>query len=228
MTVTEFPLVQVRRVTKCFAPPRDAADRLAGWLTGKTKSAVVQALSEVDMEIRKGEVVGLVGESGCGKSTLGRVIAGIHSPTSGDVVWPANTATRDRTKRLRAQMVFQDPYSSLNPRMRVGDAISEAPVAHGMVGRRDAQSFAAEQLARAGLSPEFAQRFPHQLSGGQRQRVGIARALAVSPQLLVCDESVAALDVSIQAQIINLFARLRSDLGLTLLFISHDLGVVNI
>jgi len=185
----------------------------------------------VNLSIRKGEVVGLVGESGCGKSTLGRVVAGIMPPSEGTVLWRgtdvnALTGAARRESQLRAQMIFQDPYASLNPRMKVQDIVGEAPLVHGITTRGNFDEYVDEQIRRAGLDPAFKKRYPHQFSGGQRQRIGIARALAVKPEFLVCDEAVAALDVSIQAQILNLFMQLRSELDLTYLFISHDLGVV--
>jgi peptide/nickel transport system ATP-binding protein len=176
-------------------------------------------------------VVGLVGESGCGKSTLGRIVAGILPQSEGQVFWNGQdvatlTGEAARTAKLRRQMIFQDPYASLNPRMRVADIVGEAPLVHGLVKRAGFDSYVDEQMRRAGLDPNFKRRYPHQFSGGQRQRIGIARALAVQPEFIVCDEAVAALDVSIQAQILNLFMRLRRELDLTYLFISHDLGVV--
>jgi peptide/nickel transport system ATP-binding protein len=178
-----------------------------------------------------GEVVGLVGESGCGKSTLGRVVAGVHEASAGEMHFEGtplsamNTAQR-RAANLAVQMIFQDPMSSLNPRMRVLDIVGEAPRVHGMVPAADIDDYVAQTLLRVGLDPSYRSRYPHQFSGGQRARIGIARALAVQPRFLVCDESVAALDVSIQAQVLNLFMDLRRDLNLTYLFISHDLGVV--
>ena len=183
------------------------------------------------MIIQRGEVVGLVGESGCGKSTLGRMVAGIMPPTEGQILFKgrdiATLSGRDtKSAKLKVQMIFQDPYASLNPRLRVADIVGEAPLTHGLVSRADFDSYLDAQLHRAGLDPTFKRRYPHQFSGGQRQRIGIARALAVQPEFLVCDEAVAALDVSIQAQILNLFMDLRRDLDLTYLFISHDLGVV--
>jgi peptide/nickel transport system ATP-binding protein len=172
-----------------------------------------------------------VGESGCGKSTLGRIVAGIMEPSDGQVLYRGrDTASlppaEAKTAALAVQMIFQDPFASLNPRMRAKDIVGEAPVAHGVVKRGEIDAYTDDLLRRVGLDPSFKRRYPHQFSGGQRQRIGIARALAVKPEFIVCDEAVAALDVSIQAQVLNLFMKLRADLGLTYLFISHDLGVV--
>jgi ABC-type oligopeptide transport system ATPase subunit len=193
--------------------------------------ATTHAVDDVSFAVGEGEVVGLVGESGSGKSTIGRMIAGLLAPTEGEILFRGRdvTARSRHTAReaaLRIQMIFQDPMSSLNPRMRVRDIVAEAPLYHGLIRRSEARAFVAETLRRVGLDPTIAERYPHQFSGGQRQRIVIARALAVSPQFLICDESVAALDVSIQAQVLNLFLRLRRELGLAYLFISHDLGVV--
>jgi peptide/nickel transport system ATP-binding protein len=169
-----------------------------------------------------------VGESGCGKSTVGRLIAGILTPSEGSVRYKGGDVARPRTVRegLGVQMIFQDPFSSLNPRKRVGDAIGEAPVAHGLVSRAAADAYVAEVMERCGIDPALRRRLPHQFSGGQRQRICIARALAVKPDFLICDEAISALDVSIQAQILNLFMDLKEQFDLTYLFISHDLGVV--
>jgi len=228
---TETPMVELRGISRRFAKKLDIAAKLARRLGADVREEVVHAVDGVDLRIRKGEVVGLVGESGCGKSTLGRVVAGILPQSEGQVLWngqdvaslPAEAA---RIAKLRRQMIFQDPYASLNPRMRVADIVGEAPLVHGMVKRGAFDDYVDEQMRRAGLDPTFKRRYPHQFSGGQRQRIGIARALAVQPEFIVCDEAVAALDVSIQAQILNLFMRLRRELDLTYLFISHDLGVV--
>ena len=228
---TETPMVELRGISRRFAKKLDIAAKIARRLGADVREEIVHAVDGVDLRIRKGEVVGLVGESGCGKSTLGRIVAGILPQSEGQVLWngqdvaslPADAA---RIAKLRRQMIFQDPYASLNPRMRVADIVGEAPLVHGMVKRGAFDDYVDEQMRRAGLDPTFKRRYPHQFSGGQRQRIGIARALAVQPEFIVCDEAVAALDVSIQAQILNLFMRLRRELDLTYLFISHDLGVV--
>src|SRR5262245_6789548 len=219
--------VEVEEVSKLFRPRLTLGERIAAALGSFIETRTVRALDRVSLSIRPGEVVGLVGESGCGKSTLGRIIAGILPPTSGTARIggePVMIGGRKRTTRV--QMVFQDPFASLDPRMRVGQAIAEGPIAHAIISRTDASPYVRKWLEAVGLDYDFAGRFPHQFSGGQRQRIAIARALAMTPDVLVCDEPVASLDVSIQAQIINLFLKLRRELGLTMLFISHDLGVV--
>jgi peptide/nickel transport system ATP-binding protein len=229
------PIIELRGVSKRFGPSHDAAGRLgraiSRQLGARQKNEIVQAVDGVDFSVSRGEVVGLVGESGCGKSTIGRMVAGIMPPSDGTVLFKGqDVATlppdRLRDARLKVQMIFQDPYASLNPRLRVADIVGEAPLVHGLVKRADFDAYLDAQLRRAGLDPAYRRRYPHQFSGGQRQRIGIARALAVQPEFLVCDEAVAALDVSIQAQILNLFMDLRRELDLTYLFISHDLGVV--
>jgi peptide/nickel transport system ATP-binding protein len=191
----------------------------------------VHAVDDVTLSVAAGETVGLVGESGCGKSTLGRVAVGLLAPSAGERWWRGQSCigtdgAERRKQQLKMQMIFQDPDASLNPRLRVVDIVGEAPVVHGLIAPRQQIEYVGLQLNRVGLDPTLMRRFPHQFSGGQRARIGIARALAVKPEFLVCDESVAALDVSIQAQVLNLFMDLRVALNLTYLFISHNLGVV--
>ncbi len=227
----EPPMVEIRDVSKNFVKSLDLAMRIFNLFGGKLREEIVHAVDQVSFTIEEGEVVGLVGESGCGKSTIGRIVAGILEPTSGAILHRAVDFTdmdpaQVRQVSLKTQMIFQDPFASLNPRMRVKDIIGEAPVVHGIVPASDLDDYLVEVMNLCGLDPTFVRRYPHQFSGGQRQRIGIARALAVKPEFLVCDEAVAALDVSIQAQILNLFMDLRQELGLTYLFISHDLGVV--
>ena len=224
------PLLELRAVSKRFGERAGTLARLTRALGGRPP-AVVHALEGVNLAVREGEVVGLVGESGCGKSTLGRIVARILDPTEGERYWRGRPyrefeARSARAERLAVQMIFQDPYASLNPRMRIAQIVGEAPVVHGLVARAQRDQYVAEVLHRVGLDGSLMRRFPHQFSGGQRSRIGIARALAVRPRFLVCDEAVAALDVSIQAQVLNLFIRLREELALSYLFISHDLGVI--
>lgn len=225
------PLVRLENISKRFVKHLDVAGRLAARLGADVREEVVHAVDGVSLDIAEGEVVGLVGESGCGKSTLGRVVAGIHEASEGRLYYAGrDTATLTgadaRAVALKVQMIFQDPFASLNPRLKVEEIVGEAPLVHGIVKRSEQREYVDDLLRRVGLDPEFRRRYPHQFSGGQRQRLGIARALAVKPDFLVCDEAVAALDVSIQAQVLNLFMRLREELQLTYLFISHDLGVV--
>ena len=226
-----IPIVELKDVSKRFVKSLDMAGRLAAKLGANVREETVHAVDRVSLSVAEGEVVGLVGESGCGKSTLGRVVAGILPQTQGDVLYRGQKLSalsgRARVKAaLAVQMIFQDPYASLNPRMRVADIIGEAPLYHGLTDKAGEAAYLDETMRRVGLDPAYKQRYPHQFSGGQRQRIGSARALAVKPEFVVCDESVAALDVSIQAQILNLFMELRAALNLTYLFISHDLGVV--
>ena len=193
--------------------------------------AHVRAVDGVDLEIQAGETVGLVGESGCGKSTLGRAVVRLLEPTGGKILFKGDDITHLKGARLRAlrrdmAMIFQDPYASLDPRQTVGDIVGEPIDVHGLAKGKERQDRIQELLRVVGLNPRFVDRYPHEFSGGQRQRVGIARALAVEPSFIVCDEPISALDVSIQAQIINLLERLQSKFNLTYLFIAHDLSVV--
>ena len=221
------PFLQLDGVTREFAPNLSAGDKLAARLGANVETRTLVAVDAVDLHVRRGETLGLVGESGCGKSTLGRLAAGILAPTRGTVTLDGMPVRADGSKLVtRVQTVFQDPFASLDPRMKVGAAVSEGPVAHGLTTKREARGYGAEWFERVGLDAGFVDRYPHQFSGGQRQRIAIARALAMRPDVLICDEPVASLDVSIQAQVINLFLELRRELGLTCLFISHDLSVV--
>jgi len=217
------PILRVRNLVKHF--------QIGGGLFGGG-AGIVKAVDGVSFEIQRGETLGLVGESGCGKTTTGRCILRLEPPTSGEVVFEGRDMSKVsdaemRGLRRRMQVIFQDPYSSLNPRMTVGQIISEPLGVHRIVPDRAARAARVQDLLRhAGLLPAMARRYPHELSGGQRQRVGIARALAMEPSLIICDEPVSALDVSIQAQIINLLEDLQAEFGLTYLFVAHDLSVV--
>ena len=218
------PLVEVRDLKKYFPV-------IEGIVIQRTV-AEVKAVDGVSFDIRKGETLGLVGESGCGKTTTGRCLLRLERPTAGSIVYDGvDMATLDRrglsAVRQKIQVIFQDPYSSLNPRMKIGDIIAEPMHVHNIepdAAARDKR--VADLLTMCGLSPRMADRYPHEMSGGQRQRVGIARALSMRPEFIVCDEAVSALDVSIQAQVINLLEDLREELDLTYLFIAHDLSVV--
>jgi len=198
----------------------------------KTRVGAVQAVDGVDLQLRRGETLGVVGESGCGKSTLAKLLVGLEKPTSGEINVRGQNMVTMRGSKLRharrnIQMVLQDPYTSLNPRMTVGDIIGEPFEIHPEVTPRKGRETAVRDLLdTVGLNPDHINRYPHQFSGGQRQRIGIARALALKPEIIVCDEPVSALDVSIQAQVINLLEGLQNELGLSYIFIAHDLSVV--
>jgi len=219
---SEKPLVSVRGLKKYFPVRRGILRREVG---------AIRAVDDVSFDIRRGETLGLVGESGSGKSTVGRVMLALDDPTAGEVVFDGDdlaalSAGDLRLRRRQMQFIFQDPYASLNPRMRIGRAIREPLDIHGLGTPRDREERVAELLALVGLDESHAARFPHEFSGGQRQRIGIARALTTRPAFIVADEPISALDVSIQAQIVNLLADLKAELGLTYLFIGHDLAMV--
>lgn len=215
-------LLEVKKLKKYFY--------MNGDILGRSKSSL-QAVDDVSFAIRRGETLGLVGESGCGKSTIGRTIIKLYEPTAGKIFFDGQDITDLKPRemlpyRKRMQMIFQDPYASLNARMTVGDIIAEPMNIHGMASGRERQDQIMQLLSQVGLNSEHANRYPHEFSGGQRQRVGIARALAVNPELIICDEPISALDVSIQAQVVNLMEDLQHELGLTYLFIAHDLSMV--
>ena len=216
-------LLSVRDLTKHF-PIK------SGFIFKKNK-AYVHAVDGVSFDIYKGETLGLVGESGCGKSTTGRTVLQLYEPTSGSVIFDGKDLTKLKGAELRGvrkdlQMIFQDPYASLNPRMTVGQIVGEPMLIHGTCTGETRTQKVKELLNLVGLNPAFINRYPHEFSGGQRQRIGIARALALEPKLIVCDEPISALDVSIQAQVVNLLEDLQKEMGLTYLFIAHDLSMV--
>ncbi|MEO1585392.1 MAG: oligopeptide/dipeptide ABC transporter ATP-binding protein [Planctomycetota bacterium] len=221
-STTDQPFIEVRDVVKKFPVRGGVLNRVV---------ANVHAVSGVSFDIRKGETLGIVGESGCGKSTLGKVLIRLLEPTSGSVRLEGREITgldHDAMMpiRRRMQIIFQDPYSSLNPRLTVRQLLKEAIAFHGIVGKDEMESYIDGLIETVGLRPEAKDKFPHEFSGGQRQRLGIARALALKPEMIVADEPVSALDVSIQAQVLNLMMDLKEQLGLTMMFISHDLKVV--
>lgn len=213
--MSNLPLVSVKNLKKYFP---------AG-------ASFLKAVDDISFEIFPGETLGLVGESGCGKSTAGRTLLRLEEPTSGEILFDGQDILKLKPKELKAlrqqfQIIFQDPYASLNPRMTAGDIIAEPLDIHKLAKGAQREDRVEELLSLVGLSPQYKRRFPHEFSGGQRQRIGIARALAVNPRFIVCDEPISALDVSIQAQIVNLLKKLQHDMGLTYLFIAHDLAMI--
>lgn len=222
-------IFEAKDLSRSFTVGRSALRDLADHFLRDRPPTVLRAVDNVSLTLREDETLGIVGESGCGKSTLARMIAGILPASSGERHFRGESYDSFLARKrdaLKIQMVFQDPLSSLNPRLRVGDIVGEAAVLHGLVPRSKVRDYVVDILARVGLPADSIGRYPHQFSGGQRQRVGIARALAVKPDMLICDEAVAALDVSVQAQIINLLMDIKRDSGLSMIFISHDLGVI--
>lgn len=216
-------LLEVRNLKKYF-PVKESG-------LGKKEKKYVKAVDDVNFQIRRGETLGLVGESGCGKTTCGRTVLRIYDPTEGEVLYRGkNIAGLSKREllpyRKEMQMIFQDPYASLDPRMMVGDIVSEGMREHEKMSRAEMQEKTAYLLDKVGLNSEHANRYPHEFSGGQRQRIGIARALALNPKFIICDEPISALDVSIQAQVINMLEDLQQEMGLTYLFIAHDLCMV--
>jgi oligopeptide/dipeptide ABC transporter ATP-binding protein len=222
-------IFEAKDLSRSFTVGHRVFGDLANRFMGDRPPTVLRAVDNVSLTLREGETLGVVGESGCGKSTLARMIAGILPVSSGERHFrgePYDSLLARKRDALKIQMVFQDPLSSLNPRLRVGEIVGEAAVLHGLVPRSRVKEYVIDILARVGLPADSLGRYPHQFSGGQRQRIGIARSLAVKPDMLICDEAVAALDVSVQAQIINLLMDIRRDSGLAMIFISHDLSVI--
>jgi oligopeptide transport system ATP-binding protein len=222
MAATDNILLEVNNLKMYFPIKRGVFQRRVG---------DIKAVDDVSFFIRRGETFGLVGESGCGKTTAGRCILQLYRPTAGEIVFEGEDLTKLKGQKLRAmrremQMIFQDPYASLNPRMTVGSIIGEPLEVHGTAKGKAKRERVQELLRVVGLNPYFVNRYPHEFSGGQRQRIGVARALALNPSFIVADEPISALDVSIQAQIINMLEELQDELGLTFLFIAHDLSVV--
>ncbi len=218
----EKPLLEVKHLVKYFPIKKGVFRRVVGW---------IKAVDDVSFDVYEGETLGLVGESGCGKTTTGLTILRLEEPTSGEVVFQGKNLAElppeeMRKERRNLQIIFQDPYSSLDPRMRVKDIIAEGLLSHNLYDRAQRIKIVGDLLQKVGLSPDYMNRFPHEFSGGQRQRIGIARALALNPKLIVCDEAVSALDVSIRSQVINLLEDLQKEFGLTYIFIAHDLSVI--
>ena len=225
------PILKIEGVSKRFTRKPGLVVRGLDRLSGRDSTQTVHAVNDVNLSVPRGEVLGIVGESGCGKSTLGRVVSGIYAPSEGTVTLEGQPVARDHRGNVdklttRVQMIHQDPFASLNPRMKVGEIIAEGPRIHGLIPAREVQERVRSLLEQVGLEGAMYNRYPHELSGGQNQRVGIARAMITRPKLIVCDEAVSALDVSIQAQIVKLLKDLQDEFGMSMLFISHDLSVV--
>lgn len=217
-----MPILEVKNLKKYFPIKKGILGN---------KLSLVKAVDDVSFSIEKGETLGLVGESGCGKTTAGRTLIKLYEPTSGEILFNGKNISNLSQKemlpyRRKMQMIFQDPYASLDSRMTVGDIVGEAIDIHKLMGPKDKEERVNYLLNKVGLNKDHASRYPHEFSGGQRQRIGIARSLAVEPEFIVCDEPISALDVSIQAQVVNMLEELQSDLGLTYLFIAHDLSMV--
>ncbi|QTA82907.1 Oligopeptide/dipeptide ABC transporter, ATP-binding protein [Desulfonema limicola] len=229
--ITRFPVLELERISKTFVQKPDLIIKIARKTGLGIPEQKVLALDDVSLDVYEGEVLGIVGESGCGKSTLGKIVSGLLSPDKGVIRYrgmginEANSFVT-RIACLGIQMIFQNPYSSLNPRMKIRDIIGEAAIVHGFTDKNKVDDYVDSLMIRCGLAPEYKNYYPHQFSGGQCQRIAIARALAVMPDVLICDEVVSALDVSVQAQILNLLTSLREESRLTSVFISHDLRVV--